>query len=120
MSTITMLLSVLKTRARSRSQIGDFRIAYGEVDLLNQQDVELVKDKTFEADSTRFMIISCLEALPITIQHYNLVNDVWVAGALVETIIQGVYSFPGKVSISIDNPSDNPSDLPYRFTAFYS
>lgn len=119
-STITMMLSLFQTRARSRNLLNDFRIAYGEVENLHQQSVELLKGKTFTANAERFFIMSCTEELPVDVQFYTRSGSNWVLGSLVETKIQGVFSYPGKVSISIENPSDNVSDLPYRFTTIYS
>lgn len=120
MTTVNALLKMYKTQVASRQQINDFRMAYGDVDFLSEISVELVKTKSKTLDAERFMVFTCMEDIPVTLTTYRRVSNNWVANTAVNVVLCGVFSYPGKVSIYIENPSDNPSDLPYRFTAVYS
>lgn len=120
MSTISTILSIFNTKMRSRQLTREFRAAYSDVNELTDQTIELVKGESFSASSEKFMFLCCSEELPVTITHYTKSGESWSAGTPQVVLVQGVLSFPGKVSISINNPSDNTSDLPYRFYAMYS
>ena len=119
-STISAFLSLYKTKAQSRSLIQEFRTSYGDIVDLNERTVELVKGESVTIDADHFMLFTCSEELPVSLTTYNLVDEDWVANTPVDVRWQGVMSWPGKISISINNPADNTSDLPYRLTAVYS
>lgn len=120
MSTISMILQAFKTKARSREEIMDFRMAFGEVERLTETAVEIPRGEDYTFAAERFVILVCSETIPVQLTTYHKVGADWVANDPVDVELKGIFSYPGKVSIYIDNPSDNVSDLPYRFTAIHS
>ena len=120
MTTVNALLKVFKTQVASRQQMNDFRVAYGDVEDLSETTIELVKGKEKTLEAERFMFFTCMDDIPVTLTTYRLVTGSWVANDPVDVVLCGVFSYPGKVSIYIENPSDNVSDLPYRFSAIHS
>lgn len=119
-STISTYLSMFKTKARQRSPVQDFRIAYGDITDLNERNVELAKGQELTIDANTFLVLTCSEALPMTLTTYQLYQGQLFANETVDVLLQGVLHYPGKISIYITNPVDNTSDLPYRFSAVYS
>lgn len=120
MSTISMILQTFKTKARSREEIMDFRMAFGEVERLSENSVEIPRGEDYTFAAERFVILVCSETIPMQLTTYHKSGNNWVANSAVSVEFKGVFSYPGKVSIYIENPSNNVSDLPYRFSAIHS
>lgn len=118
--TISFFLNVFKTRLQTRTEVGSFRHTIGEIVDLNERSIELTKGESATITADHFLLFTCLEILPVTLTTHRKVSGVWTANTAVSVLWQGVISLPGKVLISINNPMDNPSDLPYRFEAVYS
>lgn len=121
-STVSIYMAAYRTKLQQREKIEEFRTAYGDIDNLNERNIELRKNHTSQIEADVFMLLVCSDPMPIVITTYSPTG---AQGALeandpVEVVIQGVFMWPGKISISINNPSNNPSDLPYKFTAIYS
>lgn len=118
-STITFIWQSYKTKANSRSILEEFRMAIGDIVDLNQRAIELAKGEDVVIDTENFLTFTSSEEIPVQLTTYRWVSNAWVANTTVSVLWKGVMAWPGKISISIENPSNNTSDLPYRFQVVY-
>lgn len=118
-TTVSMFIQAFKTKAQSRESIRDFRFSMGDIDNLNDRFLSLVKGKSAEIEADNFLMWTSDESIPVEVTTYDWVNDAWVANDPITVKWEGIVVWPGKISISINNPSNNTSDMPYAFTVVY-
>lgn len=120
MSTISIALQAYETRARQRNELMRFTATHANVKELTEKTIELFPDEDITLAAERFMLIVFHNPVPVEITTYRLVDGDPVANTSYTTTMSGIYQYPGKVSIYIENPSDNVSDLPYQLSALFS